>query len=135
MKYVSIHLAKYVKHATSSTVYHIFYFEGIMVNVIFKYSDGTEKQIDIEDGLSIMEGAVKNNLDGIDADCGGACACATCHIYIDDAWRDKFDEPSASEEDMLDFAFSVKNTSRLSCQICVSGKHDGLVVHIPEKQF
>jgi len=106
-----------------------------MVNVIFKYSDGKEKAIDIPDGLSIMEGAIKNNIEGIDADCGGACACATCHVYIDDAFKEKFEEPSASEEDMLDFAFNVKDSSRLCCQVCVTSDHDGLIVHVPEKQF
>ena len=97
--------------------------------------DGREHEIEVRPGLSVMEGAVKNNIPGIDADCGGACACATCHVYVEEAWRDKVGPPSPMEEDMLDFAFEVKDSSRLSCQIKVKPELDGLVVRVPEKQF
>lgn len=106
-----------------------------MTKIIFKTADGTMHPIEIATGLSIMEGAVKNNLAGIDADCGGACACATCHIYIDEAWNDKINPIKPAEEDMLDFAFDVRKTSRLSCQICVTDDMDGMIVEIPAQQF
>jgi len=96
--------------------------------------DGTEHTVDVKPGLSVMEGAVKNNVPGIDADCGGACACATCHCYVDEAWRDKTGEASAMEESMLDFADGVKPESRLSCQIRVTADLDGLIVRLPESQ-
>ena len=80
------------------------------------------------------EGAVKNNVPGIDADCGGACACATCHVYVDEAWLDKTGDKSAMEESMLDFAENVEPNSRLSCQIKVSDALDGLIVRLPESQ-
>ena len=81
-----------------------------------------------------MEGAVKNRIRGIDADCGGACACATCHVYVDEAWREKTGKPSAMEESMLDFAEDVEPNSRLSCQIKVTDALDGLIVRLPENQ-
>jgi ferredoxin, 2Fe-2S len=81
-----------------------------------------------------MDGAIKNNVPGIDADCGGACACATCHVYVDPAWSDRTGAPSAMEESMLDFAENVQDTSRLSCQIKVSDELDGLIVRMPESQ-
>jgi 2Fe-2S ferredoxin len=82
-----------------------------------------------------MEAAKLNSVAGIEAECGGACACATCHVYIDGAWREKVGKPAEMEEDMLDFAFDVREESRLSCQIKVSADLDGLVVRVPEKQF
>ena len=82
-----------------------------------------------------MEGATKNKVPGIDADCGGACACATCHVYINEKWIEKIPQKEDSEEDMLDFAFEVKDNSRLSCQITVNDELEGLLVNIPEKQF
>jgi 2Fe-2S ferredoxin len=82
----------------------------------------------------VMEGAVRNNIPGIDADCGGACACATCHVYVDEAWREKTGERSAMEDSMLDFAENVADNSRLSCQIRVTDALDGLVVKMPEDQ-
>jgi 2Fe-2S ferredoxin len=82
-----------------------------------------------------MEVAKLNNIAGIEAECGGACACATCHVYVDEAWRDKTGKPSDMEEDMLDFAFDVQEGSRLCCQIKVSDTLDGLVVRVPAKQF
>ena len=83
---------------------------------------------------TVMETAIRNNIPGIEAECGGACACATCHVYVDEAWREKTGEPSPMEEDMLDFGYDVRPNSRLSCQIKVSDELDGLVVTTPEKQ-
>jgi 2Fe-2S ferredoxin len=82
-----------------------------------------------------MEAAKQNLIPGIEAECGGACACATCHVYVEDAWREKVGAPAEMEEDMLDFAFDVRDESRLSCQIKVTAELDGLVVQVPEKQF
>ena len=105
-----------------------------MAKITYIEHDGTEHVVDVKNGLSVMEGAVKNNIPGIDADCGGACACATCHVYVDEAWREKVGGPSPMEEDMLDFGYDVKPNSRLSCQIKVSDALDGLVVRTPERQ-
>jgi 2Fe-2S ferredoxin len=96
--------------------------------------DETTHTVEVRNGLSVMEGAVKNNVPGIDADCGGACACATCHVYVDEAWQGATGEASAMEESMLDFADEVKPNSRLSCQIRVTDALDGLVVRLPEAQ-
>ncbi|MCI5077268.1 2Fe-2S iron-sulfur cluster-binding protein [Oricola sp.] len=96
--------------------------------------DGTRFEIDAESGSTVMENAVKNSVPGIEAECGGACACATCHVYVDDAWSDTVGKPDVMEEDMLDFAFEPKPVSRLSCQIKMTDELDGLVVHVPEKQ-
>ena len=106
-----------------------------MPKVTYIEYNGKEHEVEIEKGLSIMEGAVQNGIPGIDADCGGACACATCHVYVKEEWLDKLSEQGESEKDMLDFAFDVKDNSRLSCQITVSDELDGLVVNMPEKQF
>jgi 2Fe-2S ferredoxin len=106
-----------------------------MAKITYIQFDGTENVVDVKTGLSIMEGAVKNNVPGIDADCGGACACATCHCYVDEAWLDKTGEKSAMEESMLDFAANVEPNSRLSCQIKVSDELDGLIVRLPESQY
>ncbi len=105
-----------------------------MAKITYIEHNGTEHVIDVAPGLSVMEGAVKNMVPGIDADCGGACACATCHVYVDAAWRDKTGEKSDMESTMLDFAEDVKEESRLSCQIEVSDALDGLVVRMPESQ-
>ena len=105
-----------------------------MAKIKYIEHDGTEHDVDVKTGLSVMEGAVKNNIPGIDADCGGACACATCHVYVDDAWRGKTGEKSAMEESMLDFAENVEDNSRLSCQIKVTDALDGLKVTMPESQ-
>ncbi len=105
-----------------------------MATITYIEPDGTEYVVEVKNGLSVMEGAVKNNVPGIDADCGGACACATCHVYVDEAWTEKTGKPSAMEESMLDFAEDVKPTSRLSCQIKVSDELDGLIVRTPESQ-
>jgi 2Fe-2S ferredoxin len=97
--------------------------------------DGSSQTVEAETGMTVMETARKNDIEGIEAECGGACACATCHVYVEEAWREKTGSPSEMEEDMLDFAFEVRETSRLSCQIKVTDDLDGLVVRIPEKQF
>ena len=81
-----------------------------------------------------MENAVRNSVPGIEAECGGACACATCHVYVDDEWTEKVGGPDVMEEDMLDFAYDMRPNSRLSCQIRVTSELDGLVVHVPEQQ-
>jgi 2Fe-2S ferredoxin len=105
-----------------------------MAKITYIQFDGTETVIDVKPGLSVMEGAVKNNVRGIDADCGGACACATCHVFVDPAWLDKVGQKSAMEESMLDFAENVEENSRLSCQIPVTEALDGLIVRLPESQ-
>ena len=105
-----------------------------MAKITYIEFNGAEHVVDVKPGLSVMEGAVKNNIPGIDADCGGACACATCHVYVDQAWLDKTGSQSAMEESMLDFAENVEENSRLSCQIKVSDELDGLVVRMPESQ-
>jgi 2Fe-2S ferredoxin len=105
-----------------------------MAKITYIEFGGTEHTVDVRNGLSVMEGAIKNNVPGIDADCGGACACATCHVYVDDAWREKTGKASAMEESMLDFAQNVEPNSRLSCQIRVSDALDGLIVRLPEDQ-
>ena len=96
--------------------------------------DGTRFDVDAENGSTVMENAIRNSVPGIEAECGGACACATCHVYVDEKWTEAVGAPEAMEEDMLDFAFDVRPTSRLSCQIKVRDDLDGLVVHVPERQ-
>ncbi|HTW34068.1 MAG TPA: 2Fe-2S iron-sulfur cluster-binding protein [Rhizomicrobium sp.] len=96
--------------------------------------NGKEHEIEVPNGWSVMEGAVKNLVPGIDADCGGACACATCHVYVDQAWIGKLDPKQDMEETMLDFAQDLEPNSRLSCQIKVSPELDGLVVRMPKSQ-
>ena len=95
---------------------------------------GNEKTIDVDNGLSVMEGAIQNNIPGIDADCGGGMACATCHVYVKEEWFNKIDKPEDGEVDMIDMAFEPKKNSRLSCQIIVTDELDGLVVTTPSKQ-
>jgi 2Fe-2S ferredoxin len=97
--------------------------------------DGKDRQtVAGEVGSTVMETAIKNSVPEIEAECGGACACSTCHVYVDEGWKQKTGEPSPMEEDMLDFAFDVKPNSRLSCQIKVSEDLEGLVVRTPERQ-
>jgi 2Fe-2S ferredoxin len=105
-----------------------------MTKITYIEHDGKEHAVDVKNGLSVMEGAIKNNVPGIDADCGGACACATCHVYVDDAWTAKTGAASSMEESMLDFAQNVQPNSRLSCQIRVTDALDGLIVRLPEDQ-
>ena len=105
-----------------------------MPKITFIGSDGTTYTVEGEPGSTVMETAIKNNVPGIEAECGGACACATCHVYIEEAWRARTGEPSPMEEDMLDFGYDVRPNSRLSCQIKVTDELDGLVVRVPERQ-
>jgi ferredoxin, 2Fe-2S len=105
-----------------------------MPKIIYIEHDGTEHAIDVKTGLSVMEGAVNNSIPGIDADCGGACACATCHVHVDPAWFGKLTAPDALELSMIDFATGSDQYSRMSCQIKVSEALDGLVVRLPESQ-
>lgn len=97
--------------------------------------DGKEDDVHVASGTTVMHAAVDNGVSGILADCGGACSCATCHCYIDDAWVAKTGEPDEVEAEMLDFVMERKPNSRLSCQIVVNDELDGLVVHLPESQF
>ncbi|GFO82149.1 MAG: (2Fe-2S) ferredoxin [Methyloceanibacter sp.] len=108
---------------------------SVMARITFIQPNGTENTVEAEPGMTVMEAAVKNSVRGIAAECGGACSCATCHVYVEDDWRQATGEPEAMEEDMLDFAFDVRPESRLSCQIKVTSELDGLRVRIPEKQF
>ena len=100
------------------------------------YIEHNEKThtVDVPNDLTVMEGAVQNDIPGIDADCGGACACATCHVYVDEKWFDKIEKKGDAEQDMLDMAFEPNKFSRLSCQITVTDELDGLVVKMPSKQ-
>ena len=102
--------------------------------ITFVQHDGAEHRVTLPVGVSLMQGAISNNVPGIDADCGGACACATCHIFIDPAWMEQVGERGAMEASMLDFAEGVQETSRLACQIKVAEAHDGLIVRLPEAQ-
>lgn len=106
-----------------------------MVQLTFIQPDGASQTVEVEPGVTVMEAAKLNDVPGIDAECGGACACATCHVYVDPEWVDKTGKPEAIEEDMLDFAFDVRPESRLSCQIKVTSALDGLTVRVPAKQF
>ena len=105
-----------------------------MPRITYIEHKGKSHEIEVANGLTVMEGAVQNNIPGIDADCGGSCACATCHVYIKDEWFDKIPKKENAEEDMLDMAFEPEKMSRLSCQITVSDSLDGLVVKMPSKQ-
>ena len=105
-----------------------------MAKITYIEHDGTEHTVDVKTGLSVMEGAVKNNIPGIDADCGGACACATCHVYVDAQWLPKLEPMQEMEKTMLDFAEAVESNSRLSCQIKVSDALDGFTVRMPKSQ-
>ena len=105
-----------------------------MVKITFIDSGGTARTIEAEAGSTVMEAAIKSGVPEIEAECGGACACSTCHVYVDEAWREKVGEISPMEEDMLDFAFEVRPNSRLSCQIKVQDELDGLVVSTPSRQ-
>ena len=105
-----------------------------MPKIIYKDNQGNSKTIEVEKGLSVMEGAIQNNIPGIDADCGGSMACATCHVYVEEKWLDKLLKAEEGEVDMIDMAFEPKKNSRLSCQLIVSDEMDGLEVTTPEKQ-
>ncbi|MEM1315207.1 MAG: 2Fe-2S iron-sulfur cluster-binding protein [Pseudomonadota bacterium] len=106
-----------------------------MVKITYIEFGGTEHVVDVEEGLTVMEGARDNDIPGIEADCGGACACSTCHVYVDETWMEKLPSMDPMEEDMLDFAYEPKENSRLTCQIKVTSDLEGLVVRMPEKQI
>lgn len=106
-----------------------------MARITYIEFDGTEHEVDVPSGFSIMEGAVDNNIPGIEAECGGMCSCATCHVYVDPAWVEATGKPEPLEQGMLESALDLKETSRLSCQIRVSDELDGLVVRMPELQI
>ena len=105
-----------------------------MPKITYIEKTGVTHTVEVANGLTVMEGAVQNNIPGIDADCGGGMACATCHVYVKEDWYDKVNKKSEGEDDMIDQAFEPNKLSRLSCQISVTDKLDGLVVHLPEKQ-
>ena len=105
-----------------------------MAKIKYIEHNGKEHIVEVQNGLTVMEGAVQNDIPGIDADCGGSMSCATCHVYVKEDWFDKINKKSEGEDDMLDQAYEPKNNSRLSCQIIVSDDLDGLVVNMPEKQ-
>ena len=105
-----------------------------MVQITYIDADGTARTVEGEVGATVMETAIRNGVPGIVAECGGACACATCHVYVDEAWHAATGEPQPMEEDMLDFASDVRPNSRLSCQIRVRPELDGLVVRTPARQ-
>ena len=105
-----------------------------MAKITYIEHSGKSHTIEVQNGLTVMEGAIQNNIPGIDADCGGSMACATCHVYVKEEWFNKLAKKEDGEEDMLDMAYEPKKNSRLSCQLIVSEQLDGLVVDLPEKQ-
>ena len=115
----------------------LFFFDliyNLMPKITYITHDNQNYTIEVQNGLTVMEGAVQNDIPGIDADCGGGMACATCHVYVKEDWLDKLPKKEDGEEDMLDMAFEPKQNSRLSCQLIVSDELDGLIVNIPSKQ-
>jgi 2Fe-2S ferredoxin len=106
-----------------------------MAKITYIENDGTEHHVEVSNGLSVMDGAKRHTIPGIDGDCGGACACGTCHVYVEGDWYGKIGAPEELERDMLDFAFDVRPNSRLSCQIKVDPSLDGLVVRCPARQY
>jgi 2Fe-2S ferredoxin len=105
-----------------------------MAKIKYVEHNGKEHVVDVQPGMTVMEGAVKNMIPGIDADCGGACACATCHVYVDNAWLGKIEPMQEMEKTMLDFAEGVEPSSRLSCQIRITEALDGMTVRMPKSQ-
>ena len=105
-----------------------------MAKIIYTEHNGKEHIVEVQNGLTVMEGAVQNDIPGIDADCGGSMSCATCHVYVKEDWYDKLPKNEMGEDDMLDQAYEPNSSSRLSCQIMVSDELDGLSVYMPEKQ-
>ena len=105
-----------------------------MAKITYIENNGKTHTIEVANGLSVMEGAVQNNIPGIDADCGGSMACATCHVYVKEKWFNKLPKKEDGEEDMLDMAYEPNKFSRLSCQLTVSDKLEGMIVNLPEKQ-
>ena len=105
-----------------------------MSKITYKNSKGNSKTIEVENGLTVMEGAIQNDIPGIDADCGGSMACATCHVYVEEKWLDKISKAEEAEADMIDMAYEPKKNSRLSCQLIVSDELEGLTVTTPAQQ-
>ena len=105
-----------------------------MPKITYISEDNKTNTVEVQNGLTVMEGAIQNDIPGIDADCGGGMSCATCHVYVDENWLDKLPQKEDGEEDMLDMAFEPKKNSRLSCQLIVSDELDGLIVKTPSKQ-
>ena len=105
-----------------------------MPKITYQDNQGNSKTIEVEKGLSVMEGAIQNDIPGIDADCGGSMACATCHVYVEEKWFNKISKAEEAEVDMIDMAYEPKKNSRLSCQLIVSDELDGLIVTTPQKQ-
>ncbi len=105
-----------------------------MAKITYHTHDNKTHTVDVQKGLTVMEGAIQNDIPGIDADCGGSMACATCHVYVKEEWFDKLPKKESGEEDMIDMAYKPNKFSRLSCQLTVSEELDGLIVQLPEKQ-
>lgn len=105
-----------------------------MTKITYIAFDGTRFDVEAQNGSTVMENAIRNSVPGVEAECGGACACATCHVYVDEEWTDLVGPPEPMEEDMLDFAWEPQTNSRLSCQIVVRDELDGLLVRVPERQ-
>jgi len=105
-----------------------------MPKITYTDHQGNSKTIEVEKGLTVMEGAIQNDISGIDADCGGSMACATCHVYVEEKWLDKIPKAEEAEVDMIDMAYEPKKNSRLSCQLIVSDELEGLVINTPSKQ-
>ena len=105
-----------------------------MATITYIDFQGTARQVEADEGSTVMENAIRNGIPGIDAECGGACSCATCHVYVDEEWMEAVGDPQPMEEDMLDFAFDVRPNSRLSCQIRIRPELDGLIVRTPSRQ-
>ena len=105
-----------------------------MAKITYIEHSGKSNTIEVQNGLTVMEGAIQNNVPGIDADCGGSMACATCHVYVKEEWFNKLPKKEDGEEDMLDMAYEPNKFSRLSCQLTVSDKLEGMIVNLPEKQ-
>ena len=105
-----------------------------MPKITYISEDNKTNTVEVQNGLTVMEGAIQNDIPGIDADCGGGMSCSTCHVYVDENWLDKLPQKEDGEEDMLDMAFEPKKNSRLSCQLIVSDELDGLIVNTPSKQ-
>ena len=105
-----------------------------MPKITYKDSEGKTRTIEVDNGLTVMEGAIQNDIPGIDADCGGSMACATCHVYVEENWYNKLSKAEDAEVDMIDMAYEPKKNSRLSCQIIVTNDIDGLVITTPKRQ-
>ena len=105
-----------------------------MTKITYQDNQGNSKTIDVENGLTVMEGAIQNDIPGIDADCGGSMACATCHVYVEEKWLNKIPKAEEVEIDMIDMAYDPKKNSRLSCQLIVTDELDGLKVTTPAQQ-